>query len=580
MSDDNRAVPGAGGSASGAPAGVVGPRPAVANSGAGASAPVGASTGAPSRADVLRRNAIERLKEELHPLEIRNQFDRLIGAGYEAIPEEDIVRLQWYGLYHDKPKVGTFMMRIKIASGILTPQKLRVIGRLSRRYGRDEGELTTRQNVQLHWITLPDLPAVFQTLDAAGFNMAGGCGDTVRNITGCPVSGIDGAELFDCTPFVAAAAAYFYGNRVYSNLPRKHKITISACPHQCNAPEINCIALVGARNAEGECGFGLRVGGGLSTFPRISRDLGVWVKADVPEVLEVLRAVIDVWSGDNKYRMSRAKARLKFAMEDHGPEVYRQKVEAILGRRLPDFPAPVAVPGPNYHLGIHPQVQDGLYYIGFPVFLGIIRGEQMEAVADLAESLGGGIRLTRQQNFILTGVPEAALEGVVARVGQIGFPLAVNGLRGAAIGCTGSPLCNYAVGETKTKLRGMVEHLEGTFGEQVASLRLNLDGCPHACAQHFIGDIGLQGTTLRGDGSEKIEAYDIFLRGGQGAEANVGRPLIRRVPKDSVTGYVERLVGAYLAQRHEGETYRQYFERKSDLELAAIAAGTAQVAAG
>lgn len=532
-----------------------------------------AAAPAPTRADVLRRNAIERLKEELHPLEIRGQFDRLIAAGYEAVPEEDIVRLQWYGLYHDKPKVGSFMLRVKVPSGVLTPEKLAVIGRLSETHGRNEGELTTRQNIQLHWITLEELPTVFSTLEGAGFNLAGGCGDTVRNITGCPVSGLDAQELFDTTPFVQAAAEYFYGNRAYSNLPRKHKITISACPHQCNAPEINCIALVGARNAAGEHGFAVRVGGGLSTFPRLSRDLGVWVPAEVDEVLSVLRAVIDVWSGDNKYRLSRAKARLKFAMEDHGPEVYRQKVEEILGRRLADFPAPEAAPGPNYHLGIHRQVQEGLCYIGFPVFLGVVRGDQLRALADLAGSFGGGIRLTRQQNFILTGVPEGRTAEVARAVAEIGFPLEVNGLRGSAIGCTGSPLCNYAVGETKTKLRGIVEHLEATFGQHVAALRLNLDGCPHACAQHFIGDIGLQGTTMRGEGSEKIEAYDIFLRGGQGAEANVGRPLIRRVPKDVVTGYVERLVAAYLGERRAGESYRQYFERKTDEELNAIAAG-------
>jgi len=552
-----------------------GDAPVSRGSGSGATARVLAPTAPPTRADVLKRNAIERLKEELHPLEIRHQFDRLIDAGYEAIPEEDVVRLQWYGLYHDKPKVGTFMMRVKIPSGILTAEKLRTVARLSQRYGRNEGELTTRQNIQLHWLTLEDLPAVFETLDAAGVNMAGGCGDTVRNITGCPVTGLDQEELFDVTPFIEAAAGYFYGNREYSNLPRKHKITISACPHQCNAPEINCISLIGARNAKGEYGFGVKVGGGLSTFPRLSRDIGVWVNADIPEVLEVLRAIIDVWSTDNKYRMSRAKARLKFAMEDFGPEVYRQKVEAILGRRLPDFPAPQAAPGPNYHLGVQRQKEDGRFYIGFPVFLGVVTGEQLGALADLADTYGGGIRLTRQQNFILTDVPEARVNAVVERVAEIGFPLNVNGLRGSAIGCTGSPLCNYAVGETKTKLRGIVEHLEATFGEQVAALRLNLDGCPHACAQHFIGDIGMQGTTMRGEGSEKIEAYDIFLRGGQGAEANIGRPLIRRVPKDIVTGYVERLVGAYLGERGPGETYRQYFERKSDEDLNAIASGTA-----
>jgi len=525
----------------------------------------------PTRADVLKRNAIERLKEELHPLEIRNQFDRLIDAGYEAIPEEDIVRLQWYGLYHDKPKVGTFMMRVKIPSGALTPEKLAVIGGLSRRYGRDEAELTTRQNVQLHWLTLPELPAVFAELDAAGFNLAGGCGDTVRNITGCPVAGIDGDELFDTTPFVEAAAAFFYGNREYSNLPRKHKITIAACPHQCNAPEINCIALIGARNAEGQNGFAVRVGGGLSTFPRISRDLGVWLPAEIDPMLEALRAIIDVWSLDNRYRLSRAKARLKFAVEDLGPEAYRRKVEERLGHRLADFPAPQALPGPNYHLGVHEQ-RDGRRYIGFPVFLGVATGPQLEAIAAVAADMGGGIRLTRQQNFILTGVPAERVQEAAERIGEIGFPLEAGGLRGSAIGCTGSPLCNYAVGETKTKLREMVLHLESTFGEQVAGLRLNLDGCPHACAQHFIGDIGLQGTTMRGADSDKIEAYDIFLRGGQGAEANVGRPVVRRVPKTVVNGYVERLVRSYLDGRRQGETYRQYFERQTDDELVAIAA--------
>ena len=526
--------------------------------------PAGPGTAAPTFEDVLKRNAIERLKQELHPLDIRHQFDRLIESGYEAIPEEDIVRLQWYGLYHDKPKVGTFMMRVKLPAGVLSPERLRLVGQLSQRYGRNEGELTTRQNIQLHWLTLEDLPAVFEALDGAGINMGGGCGDTVRNITGCPVAGKDHEELFDTAPFVAAAANFFYGNREYSNLPRKHKISISACPHQCNAPEINCISLIGARDAQGRNGFGVRVGGGLSTAPRISRDLGVWVNADVDEVLEVLRAVLDVWATDNKYRMSRAKARLKFAMDDHGPEVYRQKVEARLGRRLPDFPAPVAAPGPQYHLGVNPQNEAGKFYIGFPVFLGICRGDQMLQIADLAESIGGEIRLTRQQNFILTDVPEARVNEVIERVAEIGFPLNVNGLRGSAIGCTGMPLCNYAVGETKTKLKGLVEHLEATFGDAVSGLRLNLDGCPHACAQHFIGDIGLQGTTMRGEGSDKIEAYDIFLRGGQGAEANIGRPIIRRVPKHIVAGYVERLVKAYLDEHQEGETYRQFFERKSD----------------
>ena len=538
----------------------------------GTAAP-GRDTAAPSpdRTEVLRRNAIERLKEELHPLNIRGQLPRLIAAGYEAVPEEDIVRLQWYGLYHDKPKVGTFMLRIKVPGGQLEPRQLRAIGLLSQRYGRDQGELTTRQNIQLHWITLPELPRVFGVLDQVGLNLAGGCGDTVRNITGCPLAGLDGEELFDTAPFVQAAARFFYGNRQYSNLPRKHKI--SACPHQCSAPEIHCIALVGAQDAAGAFGFGVRVGGGLSTAPRLSRDLGVWIPARVDEVLDVLRAIIDVWSEDNRYRLSRAKARLKFAVDDLGPEGYRQRVQERLGRALADFPCPPPRPGARHHLGVRPQKQPGRFALGLPVFLGICGGSQMQALADLAESWEGGIRLTRQQNLILTDIPEGRLADAVRATADLGLPVDAGALRGSAIGCTGSPLCNYAVGETKTKLAEIVRALEQSFGTQVEGLRLNLDGCPHACAHHFIGDIGLQGTTLRGAGQQKVEAYDIFLRGGQGGEAAIGRPVLRRVPTDMVTDHVRRLVAAYLAERGPAETYRSFFERKSDQELAAIAAG-------
>src|SRR5438874_4411035 len=195
---------------------------------------------------VLKRDPVERLKQEKAPLGIRDELPALIAAGYEHVPEEDIVRLQWWGLYHDKPKIGTFMLRIKLPSGHLTPAKLRAIGEVSNRYGRGDGELSTRQNVQLHWLELGALPEIFDHLHAAGLTSAGGCGDAVRNITGCPVAGLAADELFDSQPLVDEAAEFFYGNPDYSNLPRKHKITIASCVHRCNAPEINCIALVGA----------------------------------------------------------------------------------------------------------------------------------------------------------------------------------------------------------------------------------------------------------------------------------------------------------------------------------------------
>src|SRR5215217_8531674 len=376
---------------------------------------------------VLKRNPVERLKQEKAPLGIRAELPALIAAGYESVPEEDMVRLQWWGLYHDKPKVGTFMLRIKLPAGHLTPAKLRAIGEASNLYGRGDGELSTRQNIQLHWLELSKLPDVFAHLDAAGITTAGGCGDTVRNITGCPLQGLAHDELFDCAPIVEAAAAHFFGNPDFANLPRKHKYSISACADRCNAPEINDVALVGAIH-RGREGFGVLVGGGLSSVPRIARDLGVFVPKE--EAIEVLAAITGVWSDDLRYRVSRVKARLKFMIDDIGPDAMRERVEERLGRTLERFELPPAERQPSNHLGIHGQAQPGLSSVGVPVHLGLMSGDQMLALADLAERVGGDVRLTRQQNFIVANVPDEEVGATVAEVGRIGFPLDVNGVRG------------------------------------------------------------------------------------------------------------------------------------------------------
>ena len=521
---------------------------------------------------VRKRNYVERLKHEKAPMEVINDIPDLIDQGYEEISEEDVVRLQWYGLYHDKPKVGHFMMRVKLPGGRLTPHKLRTIGRVSQDFGGDYGELTTRQNIQLHGMKLNDLPEIFETLNQAGLSTSGGCGDTVRNITGCPVAGLAADELFNARPVIEAAADFFYGNPDYCDLPRKHKITVSCCPNQCNAPEINCISLMGLVR-EGSPGFAIRIGGGLSTWPRLSSDLGVFVPVD--DVIPVLRAIIDTWKEDLKYRMSRVKARLKFMVADLGPEAYRERVEARLGYRLADGAAPAPPETEHDHTGIHEQVQEGRYYAGFPVFLGLCTGTQMIRLADLADEYAGEFRLTRRQNVILTDIPEDKLETVTGAVAGIGFPIEVNDLRGTSIACTGEPFCNYSVGETKTRMAEIVEHMERVFGDKANGLRLNLDGCPHACAHHWIGDIGFQATTLRerGEGGERLRGYDLFLRGGLSGQAGIGQPVLRRVPAESVHLYTERLFQSYLEQKTDDETIQHFFHRHSDDELTAIATG-------
>jgi sulfite reductase beta subunit-like hemoprotein len=516
---------------------------------------------------VLKRNSVERLKREKAPLGIVDELPALIAAGYENVDEEDIVRLKWWGLYHDKPKIGTFMLRIKLPAGRATPAQLRAIGELSNRYGRGAGEFSTRQTVQLHYLELAALPDVLAGIEAVGLTSAGGCGDAVRNITGCPVGGLAHDELFDATPVIEEAVQFFYGNPEYSDLPRKHKITIAACAHRCNAPEINCISLIGVLR-DGEPGFAVLVGGGLSSVPRLARDLGVFVRLD--EALPVMRALLDAWKEDPNYRISRVKARMKFMVDDLGPEGMRAEVEKRLGYRLPDYE--LAPPPPfTDHIGVHDQHDPDLVYVGVPAHLGLTSGDQLIAVADLAERLGGDVRVTRQQNFVLTDLPRERIAEALAALAEIGYPLEAGTARATAIACTGEPHCNFSVTETKTRMDELLVDLEGRFGAQIAGLRLHLDGCPHACAHHWIGDLGFQGTTLRDADGRKRQAYDIYLRGGLGPDAAIARPVFRRVATDTLNEAVAGLVGGWLERRAGDEGFRAFCDRHSDDDLGALA---------
>src|SRR5579864_581464 len=510
---------------------------------------------------VYDRNTVERIKRDKPPLGIREELPALVAAGYEAMAEEDIVRLQWWGLYHDKPKIGTFMLRVKIPSGILTPAKLRRIGEVSNRYGRGDAELTTRQCIQLHWLELGALADVFADLEDAGITSAGGCGDTVRNITGCPVSGLAADELFDSTPVIEAATNEFYGNPEWANLPRKHKYSIASCSDRCNAPEINCVSLVGVLN-DGREGYGVLVGGGLSSVPRVARDLGVFVPKE--NAVEILGAVTSVWSEDLKYRMSRVKARLKFMVDDIGVEGMLERVEAKLGRTLERLELPPITAQPSAHIGVHAQKQDGLSYIGVPVPLGLTSGDQLIAVADIAVELDGDVRVTRQQNLVVTWVPDDRVDETAARLAEVGLPLDTNEVWANSIACTGEPHCNFSVGETKDRLRVLVAHLERTFGDEIADLRLHLDGCPHACAQHWVGDLGFQATTGKDVDGNRIPAYDIFVRGSLGPAPQVGGSLFRRVASDQLEAAVEGLVRGWLAGCLPGETFTDFQRRSTD----------------
>jgi sulfite reductase beta subunit-like hemoprotein len=521
---------------------------------------------APTLELVLKRNSVERMKRDKSPLGMLDELPALIAQGYEQVDEEDIVRLKWWGLYHDKPKIGTFMLRLKLPGGITSPEHLRTIGEISNVHGQGSGELTTRQNVQLHYIKLEALPDVFERMHRVDLTSAGACGDTVRNITGCPLGGLAHDELFDPTPVLDEAAAFFFGNPDYSDLPRKLKIAITTCPDACSAPEINCIALIGAIK-DGREGFGVLVGGGLSSVPRIAKDLGIWIAKE--DAVAVLAAILDEWREDLRYRLSRVKSRLKFMIDDIGVEGMRALIEQRLGRTFEDFTLPQLPPASN-HLGVHDQ-SGGRHYVGVPVHVGLITGDQMIALADLAESLDGDVRVTRQQNFVLTNVPADRLDEVTAKLAEIGLPLDAGTLRGDSVACTGEPHCNFSVTETKSRMDRLVQLLEERFGKDADGLRMNLDGCPHACAHHWVGEIGFQGTTVRDEDGKRRQAYDIYLRGSLDRPAAIARAVFKRVPTDELDDAVVGLVGGWIAQRADGETFRTFADRTTDEDLGRLA---------
>ncbi len=494
---------------------------------------------------VLQKNPRERLKAEKDPLHILDELDDLIRRGYEDIPEEDIVRLQWYGISHDKPRIGYFMVRIKIPNGRLTPAQLACIARLARKFG-NYAEITTRQCIQLHWIRLDDMPDVLAQLHTSGLTTLGGEGDAVRNITGCPVAGIDADELFDPNDDLHRLVAYFYDatHRAYFNLPRKVKLTLAACPVWCNLPEIHDIAFIGT-TVDSRPGYAVAIGGGLSTNPRTARPLNIFVTGD--QVVDVARAILDIWSETLENRLSFIKARLKFFVDRIGVDAYRARLIARLGWE--PSPAPPLTPPQrrHFHMGVHPQKQPGYVYIGVPVVCGRMRGEQMEQIATLADAEHLEVRLTQRQNLILSNVPEDRTAAVIERLHAWGFPVAdASEMRKVSIACTGDPFCNFSAGSSKDLLEDILTHLESRLGP-IDDVVIHLDGCPHACAQHWIGDIGLQASYRRLPNGTLESALMIILGGGMHDGIRIGRVVAKRVSISDTRRYLENLIAYYRA---------------------------------
>ncbi|RXZ71673.1 nitrite/sulfite reductase [Agromyces albus] len=537
-------------------------------------------------------NANEVWKQEDGGLAVRERIENTYAAGgFASIDPTDLHgRFRWWGLYTqrkpgiDGGKTATlepheledeyFMLRVRIDGGQLTTQQLRVIGEISTEFARDSADLTDRQNVQLHWVRVEDVPEIWRRLEAVGLGTTEACGDVPRVVLGSPVAGIAADELIDPTPSIDAITERYIGIPELANLPRKFKTAITGHPSQDVVHEINDVGFVAVTHPELGVGYDLWVGGGLSTSAHLAVRLGTFV---APEL------VPDVWFGvaaifrDYGYRRLRNKARLKYLVADWGPEKFREVLETeYLDAPLPDGPAAPKPRTQGDHVGVHRQ-HDGRYYIGVTPFVGRVSGSKLTALADLLERHGSGrLRTTPHQKLVLLDIEERDLEKVVAELDELGLSAKPSVFRRGTIACTGIEFCKLAIVETKQTATDAVLALEERLGglDLPHPLSLHVNGCPNSCARIQTADIGLKGQLLPdGDGGQ-TPGFQVHLGGGLASkdreEAGLGRTVRGlKVTADGLVDYVERLVRRFLADRDAAidETFAEWAHRADEEAL-------------
>jgi sulfite reductase (ferredoxin) len=526
----------------------------------------------------------ERLKREKNPWAAFEEIRQFAREGRASVlPEWAEFYFKWWGIYTQGDGAGVtggtggtgkateyFMMRIGIPNGIATAAQLRVIGTLARDHARNLADITTRQAIQLHWLTIESLPAAVEALDAVGLSPRGACGDVVRNVTGCPVAGLDGHELIDASPLARAVAREVNGNSEFYNLPRKFKITVTGCPVWCSYPEINDIAITAVRRGE-DVGYSVRVGGGLSADPHLAVKLDAFVRED--QAVAVVRGITEIFREQQGLRESRDRARMKhlFLKEGWTAERFLDELQAKLDFKLAPGVAD-EVPDDVFrdHVGIRPQKQAGLYSVGATVLNGRMSGEQLLAIADLTEKYAGAeFRTTVMQNFILPHVPQANLEVVLSGLAGLGLTVEATNFWRGAVACTGTEFCKLAITETKGFARWLVEELEGRLPGFDQQIKLHVTGCPNSCGQHWIADVGLEGKKIKQDGKLQ-DAWSFALGGALGVHAGVARLVNYRCLSTDVPDALERLLRSYLASRREEQNLRSWFAARSNEELRGI----------
>ena len=535
---------------------------------------------------------VERLKRKINAWEHFDQILEFARQGHSSIPPEWLgTYFRSWGIYTQGDGAGVvggkngegkstpfFMVRIRIPNGLLSSHQARTIADLAERHARGVADLTVRQNVQFHWVTIESLPEILQALWSIGLSTTGACGDVARNITGCPVAGFDAHEICDASPLALQLNGNLGGNSEFYNLPRKFKVSVTGCRSWCTYPEINDVGLTAVSrkrlNGETEIGFSLRVAGGLSTDPHLGVRLNAFVQWE--QVVPVVRGVAELFRESEVLRQNRERARLKFLFLQHGwtADSFLTALQDRLGITLdPAEPEEVPVDIHRDHVGIHPQKQPGRSYVGANVLRGRITPDQLRTAANLAERYADGqLRNTIMQNLLIVNVPNEHAQRVAAELTSAGLPVRASAFARGTVACTGSEFCKLALTETKGFARWLTLEMDERLPGFQEQLKLHITGCPNSCGQHWIADIGIEGKKIRQDG-RMVDAYYFCVGGSVGQFASIARPIGYRCAATEVPDAIERLLTEFNQRRESGENLRRFFARHSNEQIRGWLAG-------
>lgn len=512
----------------------------------------------------------ERVKRELHPLDA---YDVLLehAATNKAPDKEALFRFKWNGLFFLTPNKEAFMARLRIPGGQLQTFQLREIARTAQELTTGYVQITTRANFQVRLIQPKDTPEVLRRIQSVGLHTRGAGADNIRNLTANPTAGVDPHELIDTMPLCHQLGQIILNDRAFYDLPRKFNIAFDGGGLIGTVEDTNDIGLKAVKVSEEQNGIAtgiyFRVAlGGATGHKAFARDLGVLVRSE--EVLKVTAALVRVYIV-NGNRGDRKKARLKHLLETWSLEKYLDETEKLLGYKLLRAQADLKFeisnfkstdPIPHSHVGVFPQKQAGLNYIGVAIPVGQITPKQMLRLAEIADLYGSSeVRLTVWQNLIIPNVPDSLVETVKKALVKMGLHWKQSNLRSGFIACTGSAYCKFAASSTKSHALELADYLDKKF-QLDQPINVHLTGCPNSCAQHYMGDIGLLGAKVKVAG-ESVDGYHVFVGGGFGERQAVGRQVFQGISFSDLKPTLEKMLRAYLKHRKVGEPFQNFTNR-------------------